>query len=623
MKTRFAILTFLLVGFCISVSGQENKLDSVGKALKMYNVRDTTRVSLLIDYTKYHQVRDIDSMLPLVKEALEISQEINYTSGLGYSYNALATYNLMKGDIDEALKAALKAKNILLEINDVDNLTFNNNLLARLYVRNQQPKKALEMHLATLELIKNKPSSDQKGGFYYYAAQAYERLDSLDQAQALYKKAYSISKDAGFNLGKVLASTAIGNLYNNRKEFKKAIPVLTESLQFHKANDQSYNIALTQYALAHSYGSIGNYKEALKLNSEAITILKKQNRKIDLRNAFKNQITYQNRLGDLKGENKALKNYHKIKDSIFSEEKVKVIEELKTKYETEKIIAQKNTAEAQVALAKAESDRNRIYFIAALLATLLLLLAGLLYFTRLRAKKKAELITLELRETQKRLALEKQYRDSELKALKAQLNPHFIFNALNSIQEYIILNEKNLASDYLGKFADLMRRYLQYSNAGYITLQQEIESLRMYLDLEALRFGDDFQFQVQLDKSLNPELLQIPTMLIQPYVENALKHGLLHKERDKKLHISFTQNTTQTITCSITDNGVGREASTKIKSQVKILQPSFSSQANESRLNLLKQREDVQIGVEIRDLTDTQGRASGTQVILDIPILKN
>jgi two-component system LytT family sensor kinase len=103
----------------------------------------------------------------------------------------------------------------------------------------------------------------------------------------------------------------------------------------------------------------------------------------------------------------------------------------------------------------------------------------LLSFSRIKAKKKAEIIILELHETQKRLALEKQYRDSELKALKAQMNPHFIFNALNSIQEYIILNKKNLAGDYLGKFADLMRKYLQHSDSGTLTIHDKIESLEM------------------------------------------------------------------------------------------------------------------------------------------------
>lgn len=617
---QLAIIIFFL---SVTSIAQEKSLDSIGQALQKHQDRDTTRVSLLIDYTKYHQVRNVDSMLPLVKEAIAISDELGYKKGAGYSRNTLATYFLMKGEIENALTKALEANTILQKINDISNLTFNNNLLARIYSRDGQPEKALAMHLNNIQLIKNKPASDQKGGFYYYTAQAYEILDSLDQAQMMYQEAYKISEKANFSLGKVLSSAALGSLYNKRNEFAKAIPPLTEALAFHRVHKQSYSVANTQFALAHSYANIGEHAEALKRNEEAITIYKNQDRKVDLRNAYQNHISYHAAVHNLKGENEALKNYHRLNDSIFSAEKVQVIEELQTKYETEKITAQKNIAEATVALTQTQSKRNRIYFIGALTVAILLLVASILYFSRLRAQKKAELITLELRETQKRLALEKQYRNSELKALKAQMNPHFIFNALNSIQEYIILNEKNLASDYLGKFADLMRKYLDHSDAGFITVQEEIESLHMYLDLEALRFEDTLTYKINVDKNIQPDAVKLPTMLIQPYVENALKHGLLHKDGERILHISFTQSKKEIISCAIQDNGIGRKASAIMKEQQGVMHQSFATQANENRLQLLNYKENKKIGVEIIDLYDQLGNVQGTKVTLDIPLLKS
>ena len=127
----------------------------------------------------------------------------------------------------------------------------------------------------------------------------------------------------------------------------------------------------------------------------------------------------------------------------------------------------------------------------------------------------------------------------KLENLRSQMNPHFIFNALNSIQEYILLNQKNLASDYLGKFADLIRMYLNHSTKGTITLSEEIEALNQYLELEKLRFEDSLDYQIQLPNEIDSETIEIPTMLIQPYVENALKHGLLHRKGNRILSIKF------------------------------------------------------------------------------------
>jgi len=266
----------LVILFFISAASfaQEKTLDSIGNVLKNYQKRDTLRVSMLVDYTKYYQVRNVDSMLPLVQEAIAISEEIKFKKGSGYSRNSLASYYLLKGELEKALQAALEAKSILEEINDVHNLTFNNNLLARIYVQNGQPDKALAMHLDNIKLIKDRPDSDQKGGFYYYAAVSYEVVDSLDKAQSYYKEAYNISDRAGFSLGKVLASAASGNLYNKRNAFSQAIPPLKEALQYHKENKQSSSIANMQFTLAHSYANLGDPQEAIKRNNEAIAIYK-------------------------------------------------------------------------------------------------------------------------------------------------------------------------------------------------------------------------------------------------------------------------------------------------------------------------------------------------------------
>ena len=199
------------------------------------------------------------------------------------------------------------------------------------------------------------------------------------------------------------------------------------------------------------------------------------------------------------------------------------------------------------------------------------------------------------------------------------MNPHFMFNALNSIQEFILQNKKELASNYLGDFADLMRSYLQYSQEDYITLRDEIDTLELYLKLEKVRFENEFDYQVTYKESLDIDSIQIPSFLIQPFVENAIKHGLLHKEGAKYIDIQFVLEKGTVLKCIITDNGIGRKASQEINKNRK--HKSFATEASHNRLQLLNQNIGQKIGLEIEDLFDENSQSLGTRVVVTIPIL--
>lgn len=238
----------------------------------------------------------------------------------------------------------------------------------------------------------------------------------------------------------------------------------------------------------------------------------------------------------------------------------------------------------------------------------------ILYF-RSKIKNKE----LESNKQLKKLSLDNELVALKLENLRSQMNPHFIFNALNSIQEYIVLNKKRLASDYLGKFADLIRTYLNHSTKGKITLQEEIDCLDMYLELEKLRFEDKLHYTIATSGILKPDDVDIPTMLIQPYVENALKHGLLHRKTNRVLEINFFINAnTNIVKCIIIDNGVGREKAEKFKARSHKNHKSFATKATEDRLTLLNYGKEKQIGVAIIDLYD-EGLPIGTQVNISIP----
>ncbi|WP_282030671.1 sensor histidine kinase [Winogradskyella eximia] len=249
--------------------------------------------------------------------------------------------------------------------------------------------------------------------------------------------------------------------------------------------------------------------------------------------------------------------------------------------------------------------------------SILVLGSTVLYFRR-KIKKKEQQRQIEV----KQLSLDNELIALKLENLRSQMNPHFIFNALNSIQEYIVLNQKILATIYLGKFADLIRTYLNHSTKGKITLQEEIDSLEMYLELEKLRFEDKLNYTITATGSLKPDQVNIPTMLIQPYVENALKHGLLHRKDDRVLEISFFINEdSNTVRCLITDNGVGREKAEEFKARSHKNHKSFATKATQDRLALLNYGKQKQIGITITDLFEAE-KPTGTKVDITIPFTK-
>ncbi|MGB1243041.1 MAG: histidine kinase, partial [Chitinophagales bacterium] len=244
-------------------------------------------------------------------------------------------------------------------------------------------------------------------------------------------------------------------------------------------------------------------------------------------------------------------------------------------------------------------------------------IAGLIssfFLFRINAmRKQNELITSQQH-------LETELIQSQLTALRSQMNPHFMFNALNSIQEYTLTNQKELASDYLGKFSDLMRLYLNHSRVHAISLQEELDALYLYLDLEKLRFEDSLQYKISIHPDIIADDILIPSMLIQPYVENAIKHGLFHKKNNRHLQIEFGLDSSHALACIIQDNGIGRHQSMLINELRKNKHSSFATSAIQNRLNLLNQNRLTKIQVTTRDLTNDKSKNCGTKVIITIPL---
>jgi len=208
----------------------------------------------------------------------------------------------------------------------------------------------------------------------------------------------------------------------------------------------------------------------------------------------------------------------------------------------------------------------------------------------------------------------------EMKVLRAQMNPHFIFNSLNSINRFILQSNKTLASEYLTKFSRLVRLILQNSQASLITLECELEALRLYLDLEALRFDHQFDFKISISPDLDVSAFQIPPLIIQPYAENAIWHGLMHKEERGRLDVELSQEE-DVLLLRIADDGVGRKLAMAYSSKSATLHKPMGMNITAERITKLQNASGVSGHVDINDLVSPDGLPAGTEVIIKIPLI--
>ncbi|MEM9024827.1 MAG: histidine kinase, partial [Bacteroidota bacterium] len=223
-------------------------------------------------------------------------------------------------------------------------------------------------------------------------------------------------------------------------------------------------------------------------------------------------------------------------------------------------------------------------------------------------------IRLWMRNFKHRTLLETEKLKAEQKALRAQMNPHFMFNAMTSIQQLVYNNDKVFAISNMARYAKLMRKVLDHSEREWISLSEELETLDLYIQLEALRFEGKLDYALDVDPAVDPDDQHLPPMLLQPFVENAIKHGLLsRKTRGGRLRLRFAIEN-QALRCTIEDNGVGRARARELKANQSSLHQSFSTRATDQRIAMLNLQHHQQIRLTVTDLTDANNQPTGTRV---------
>lgn len=608
------LLTFFSIFFFSSLSAQQQQRDSLLALIQQKETRDTHRVHLLVDYAVLTYHDEASDGKPYIDEALALSKELDFQRGLGFSNTALSGYYYSKGKLDSALMYATKGARILEEINDQEHIMAAYNNMAMIYNNEGKTDLAIETYLRIFEKIENRPAMVQHLAICNNLALAYQKSEQVDEAIRWYEKMLGYAEQTQIPEGFIYANVGLANQYVRKERYELAQQTALAAYDFARRLKAQKPLLESLQILGLSHFHSEDYSSSLRYYREALSIA-------DSIGALRNQQAIQEQITRLYDETgqyeKALRSqqrYGALKDSILSKEQISLMEEMQAKYQTERAEQEKDIAELRAAQSEAEAQEQRQLLWGGAVIFLLILIGLGLFIVQYRSRKRNEFLQLELEASQRQLHEVSARQNAELKAIKAQLNPHFMFNALNSIQEYILLNDKFTASEYLGKFADLMRLYLDQSQTPLITLAEEVRTLDLYIELESLR-QEEVQYEIDCPQELLHGGYYIPALLLQPYVENAFKHGLWHRSGEKRLWVKFWLEQ-ELLYCSIRDNGVGRKASAALR---KAKHRSFSTDANANRLELIKERFQAEVGVAFIDLENEEQEALGTEVRISLP----
>lgn len=607
---------FLLLLVLLTVSSNAQSPNEIEQKLQSRTLTDSARVELLVDFCVANTFANQPKNLTYAQKALQISKKIKYPLGEIRALNCVGNYYYQQAIYDKAVTYYTQALRLATRLKMTENIVIGNSNLASVYTRDKKFEKALVLLKEADKILLENGSKDnpKRAAVLTNLGIAYSDVLQYQKAIDCHEEVLRICESAKIPFGIILAKSNIGSCFFKQDQFEKAIPFLQAAIRIAKENQASNLLGQPLAELAVCYQKKKDYARATALLNESIAVSKPINDQNNLLTAYQKLHELAFETGDYSKAYKTLLLYQSKKDSVYNIEKEQVISRLSEAFESEKKESKiKNLLqEKRITDLKNQTQERTIW----ILALVFLMLIGLAFalFKRYQIRKRNELIRASYEETTRTLQAEKRATESELTALKSQMNPHFIFNALNSIQHLFMYGDKVLANKQMENFTTLTREILSFSGKRNITLSAEIELLKRYLELEKMRFNDDFEYDIHVGSELDPDFDSLPPMILQPFVENALKHGLLHKKGTKKLEISFSE-IDNTLLCTIYDNGIGRTAAREL-SEKRVQHESFATSAIDKQLELLNSDE-VTYTVHYEDLYEN-AQATGTRVQLRI-----
>jgi tetratricopeptide (TPR) repeat protein len=422
----------------------------------------------------------------------------------------------------------------------------------------------------------------------------------------------------------------LGKLFILSKEYDKALHYLESALTGFKETKTPGSTAWVLADMGKAYAGKKNYTAALQYAREGFAIAQQINARDVLQNVYEIYLNVYQALQQKDSANLYFRKFVTLKDSLedakFKLQHLQKLALYKAEAKEEQQQARIDLLNKDNQIKQQKLQREALMKKILIGSFVALILLSIILFRNAALKRKNEKHRRELVENDLQIQklesertkaeLQQQATELEMQALRAQMNPHFIFNCLSSINRFILKNESETASDYLTKFSRLIRMVLNNSNKSLIILEDELEMLRLYLDLERLRFKNSFDYSITFHNNFDAASIFIPPLLLQPFAENAIWHGLMHKEGQGILDVSFELEN-NILNCYITDNGVGRKKAEALKSKSSEKQKSMGMQITAERLALFNK--DVEKTIfSVEDLIDSEGQAAGTRVTLKI-----
>jgi tetratricopeptide (TPR) repeat protein len=600
MRSFFtSIFLFLLSAILVlkgSAQQKKGTTDSLRILLEKHSAADTTRLDLLTNLARAYFYVNPDSAIVYGNQAVPVALQLNDKKRLASAYRFRGHAYRSAGKFEEAKNNFQEALAVNESIGNKNGVADMLNNIGNVYDSQSDYVTAIDYFLRGLKILEGTGDDNKLGAAYGNIGVIWRRLEDFPKAISYYEKAIVLFKKVGNNENHAAALGNIGEAYCRmpQPDYAKALLYETNALHILEQTGQNRVIPNCLNAFASIYDSLKDYKRSLEYleqslaasakihekNSMAISYLYKAevymkapdsvlklfgiakadrfskalalqdlstklfretsdyNFEID---AWKNMSVIYEGMKDYPKALDAFKQYHILHDSIYNNKKKEAIIRYQVQYEQDK----------KDALNLAEVNRQHTIRNFSIAGAAIVTLASLLLFIFYKRRRDANAM-------QKEAELNAEISNTKMKALRAQMNPHFIFNSLNSISDYIAKNNTKMADEYLVKFAKLMRLILENSEQKEVPLSEDLKALELYMQLESLRMNNKFTYEIKVDDAIDKENTLVPPLILQPFVENSIWHGIAQKQGQGNIIVHIKKEGDM-INCSVEDNGIGRK----------------------------------------------------------------
>ncbi|NER18864.1 tetratricopeptide repeat-containing sensor histidine kinase [Spongiivirga citrea] len=635
---RLMVIGLPIFLFSLTISAQNDPYKSFVEGF--VKKRDTSGGTVAKKFRDYR--RDTLKMQMLI----EISAKNNYLPGQIYGHNALGYYFRDKSHYKRAIENHKKAIKLSEELNNDSQKIRALNGMGVVYRRMDAVRSALDYHqqaLTIAEKIENKSneikystavSLNSIGNIYislkqydlaeaeFLKAMVYEReLDNklglainfqnigycyeqrriFDEALTNYRKSMGYNKEINSKLGKAICNNSIGQVYLKQDNAEEALKLISPTIDEFKELGDHFYIAIATINTGWAYTELGDYTKAEEYLKEGLRVSQKHGLQTMTAEAYHRLSRLMEKQQRYNSALQYNKYYQEEEGKVLNENNSRYISDLLIKYESDKQKAKIELLEKENEIVKIKLSQNQRIFLYGSLLFLMVAISTFLLYRQRKLEHQKRLLTIEQ------------------KLLRTQMNPHFIFNSLLSIKIYMLNNDRDSAVEYLNKFSKLVRTILATSLEKEISLKEELETMKLYVNIENIRLNNEVNYEVNVDKNIALENVKIPSLTLQPFIENALWHGLSAKDGKKSLKLNVSKEEENFIEISIIDNGIGRQNTVKIKDGIENRKSIGINLTKERLRNFFRHFKNMH-SLSILDLFDDAQQPTGTKVVLRIPM---